>query len=127
MPKKRQDKPLPDSSAGAGLWERGGLSGAVIAMLTLAAYTTALGGGFIWDDFEYVAENPLLSSLGGLGRIWFATETQQYYPLVFTSFWLEEKIWGLNPAGYHLVTVVLHSLNALLVWRLLEYLKIPGA
>ncbi len=129
MPKKRQDKPLPDFRAGAGegFWERGGLRGAVIAVLTLAAYTPALGGGFIWDDFEYVAENPLLFSLGGLGRIWFSTETPQYYPFVFTSFLLEEKIWGLSPFGYHLANVVLHSLNALLVWRLLDYLKIPGA
>ena len=50
--------------------------------------------------------------------IWLTHEMPQYYPLVFTSFWLEHKLWGLNPFGYHTVNLILHILNALLFFWL---------
>ena len=44
----------------------------VIALLsiTLLAYVPAINGGFIWDDDDYVTENPTLGSLSGLKSIW---------------------------------------------------------
>jgi tetratricopeptide (TPR) repeat protein len=53
--------------------------------------------------------------------------TPQYYPVVFTSFWIEYHLWGLDPRGYHVVNVVLHALNAMLVWLLVRRLGVPGA
>lgn len=51
----------------------------------------------------------------------------QYYPLVFTSFWVERHLWGLHPLGYHLVNVALHAGNAWLVWTLARRLGLRGA
>ena len=87
-----------------------------------------MSGGFIWDDDDYVQDNLTLRSLAGLGQIWFQPgATRQYYPLVHTTYWLEYRLWDLNPTGYHVVNVILHALSAVLVWRLLIRLKVPGA
>lgn len=80
------------------------------------------------DDDEYVTGNLTLHSLTGLRQIWINLHaTPQYYPLVFTSFWLEYHLWGLNPAGYHVINVLLHALAAILLWRILRRLQLPGA
>ncbi|HXV76564.1 MAG TPA: tetratricopeptide repeat protein [Candidatus Polarisedimenticolaceae bacterium] len=100
---------------------------AVIVVLTLGVYTPAFEAGFIWDDDDYVSENPLLRDADGLLRIWTTTETPQYYPMVFTTFWLEHQLWGLAPAGYHVVNVLLHALNAILLGYALRLLSVPGA
>jgi tetratricopeptide (TPR) repeat protein len=104
------------------------LLGALFVALVLVVYLPALGGGFSWDDDAYVTNNVTLRSVRGLSQIWGRlTATPQYYPLVFTSFWLEYHLWGLNPLGYHIVNVLLHALAALLLWRVLVRLQLPGA
>jgi tetratricopeptide (TPR) repeat protein len=87
-----------------------------------------LGAGWIWDDPQYVTGNPVVTAPDGVLRAWFEPRSvPQWYPLVFTSFWLEHLLWGLHPAGFHLVNVLLHGLNAWLLWRVLRRLGVPGA
>ncbi|MEK6644250.1 MAG: tetratricopeptide repeat protein [Planctomycetota bacterium] len=101
---------------------------AVLLLITFIAYLPALRGDFIWDDDDYVTKNPTLNDLDGLRRIWFEIgATRQYYPLVYTTFWIEKHIWGLNPLGYHVVNVVLHGVGAGLLWLILRRLAVPGA
>src|SRR5207244_1762849 len=50
-----------------------------------------------------------------------------YYPLTFTSLWLDHHLWGVRPLGYHLVNVLLHGANAILVWVIGRRLALPGA
>jgi len=103
------------------------LAGAIVAA-TLIAYIPAMRGGYIWDDDAYVARNGALRSLAGLWAIWTDREaTPQYYPLVHTGFWLEYHLWGLDPLGYHVVNVLLHALGAVILWRVLLHLGVPGA
>lgn len=94
---------------------------------TLLAYQPALRSGFVWDDDLYLTANPHLHDLAGLARIWVPGNTPQYYPAVFSSFWLQEKLHGLEPFGYHLVNVLLHAGAALLAWRLFHELGLRGA
>src|SRR3989338_183591 len=102
--------------------------GCLIVVLTFLAYASALQGGYIWDDDYYVTRNPLLGHLDGLWRIWlYPMASPQYYPLTFTTFWIESHLWGFHPLGYHLVNVLLHVGNALLLWAILRRLKLPGA
>jgi protein O-mannosyl-transferase len=101
---------------------------ACLLLLTLVAYLPALGNGFIWDDDDYVTANPTLRSLDGLFRIWLEPgAVPQYYPLTFTSLWIDYHLGGLEPFGYHLVNVLLHAANAVLAWRILLRLEVPGA
>ena len=110
------------------LWNRKSVLVGLLVIITLTAYIPAMRGDFVWDDDSYVTENQTLRSLKGLGQIWLNPRaTPQYYPLVFSSFWLEYKLWGLNPTGYHVVNVLLHVLSTLLLWRLLQCLNVPGA
>jgi tetratricopeptide (TPR) repeat protein len=100
----------------------------LLVLLALAAYLPALRCGYIWDDDEYVTDNPMLTDTNGLHEIWCSAHTQsQYFPLVYTTFRLEHALWGLNPLGFHLVNILLHGLNAALVWIILKRLKVPGA
>ncbi|MEP7015722.1 MAG: tetratricopeptide repeat protein [Verrucomicrobiota bacterium] len=100
----------------------------LIIAITMAAYFPALNAGFIWDDDRYVTNNPLLTAPDGLRRIWFSLDSpSQYFPLTYTSFRVERALFGLRPFGYHLTNLLLHIANALLLWRLLARLKVPGA
>jgi tetratricopeptide (TPR) repeat protein len=96
---------------------------------TLAVYLPALrDAGFIWDDDMYVTSNAVLRAPGGLWRIWFdPMSLPQYYPLVHTTFWLETRLWGLAPWGFHVVNVLLHAGAAVLAGSVLRRLAVPGA
>jgi len=102
--------------------------GGLIVLLVFLAYFPALHGGFVWDDDTHISTNETLRSWSGLWAIWFRPgATCQYYPLSFTLFWLGYQLWGLNPLGYHLLNMALHSLVAVLLWQILERLKVRGA
>jgi len=104
------------------------LAAAVIVAAVLLCYARTVTAGWIWDDDFYIWNNPTLRSLSGLFEIWFVPRaTPQYYPLVHTSYWLEYRLWGDQPAGYHAVNLLLHAANALLLWRLLDRLRVPAA
>jgi len=109
-------------------WPPAWVGTALIIAITLLAYAPAFRAGFIWDDDLYIEANPILTEPGGLVRIWSSlTATPQFYPLVFTSFWIERRLWGLDPMGYHIVNIALHIGVSLLLWTALRRLRIPLA
>lgn len=100
-----------------------------ILLLGLFAYAPVVDAGFIWDDDDYVELNPLLVEEGGLSEIWnpSSPKNPQYYPLVFTTFWVEMRLWGLDPTGYHIDNVLLHLAGTALLFLLLRRVRVPGA
>jgi tetratricopeptide (TPR) repeat protein len=103
----------------------------VLALLlvsaTIIAYSPVWHAGFVWDDRTFVVDNPLIHRADGLYRFWFTTQPEDYYPVTSTMWWLEWRVWGANPVGYHVVNVLLHSFSAVILWRMLERLNVPGA
>jgi len=109
-------------------WKRDWFFCLILAVVTILIYQPAWHGGFIWDDDKYVTNNKLLTAPDGLRRIWFSLDApSQYFPLVYTTFRIERAFWGLHPFGYHWINLLLHVANALLVWRVLVRLNVPGA
>src|SRR5580704_13342620 len=83
-----------------------------ICALTLLSYGPALGSGFVWDDDSHLPK-VAMRSLHGLWRIWFELgATQQYYPVLFSAFWAEHRLWGDAALGYHLTNILLHVTSA---------------
>lgn len=119
-----------------GAWAVVGLA-ALLAAVTAVAYAPGLRGGFIWDDPDYVVNNPTLRTPGGLVTMWTNIfSLPQWYPLVHTTYWVEFQAYrglglgetpGLWPPGYKATNLVLHIATALLLWRLLRVLAVPGA
>ena len=99
----------------------------LLAVVTMLAYHSAWHGGVLWDDEAHIG-GPELRTLDGLRRIWFVPRTtQQYYPLLHTSYWLQQKLWGDSITGYHIVNLLLHIGCVVLVLRIVRFLRIPGA
>lgn len=113
-------RPWPWQAIGAGL---------AIVLMTLVAYGPVIAdGGFVWDDPDYVVNNPVLRDVGGLARMWTQPSSlPQYYPMVHTTYWVEYQIWGLDPTGYHVNNVLLHAASAVMLWVILRRLGVPGA
>lgn len=109
------------------LWERGWLKGLLLLTAVLLVYQPVWHGKPLWDDDAHLTR-PGLRSAQGLAQIWAEPgATQQYYPLVYSLFWVEYKLWGDTTLGYHLVTILLHTFSALLLWKILQRLHVPGA
>jgi len=100
---------------------------AVLAAITVLVYCPAMRGGFIWDDGDMVTNNPRIQSAGGLHDIWLGEKLTDYHPLTYSVFWLEWRCWGTRPAGYHVVNILLHAANVVLLWVVLRKLRIPGS
>jgi tetratricopeptide (TPR) repeat protein len=101
------------------------LGAALLILIAVIAYLPAITAGFIWDDDLLVTANPQLRTLHGLAQIW-AGKTCDYTPLTLTSFWLEQQLWQNTAVGYHVVNILLHATAAVLLWRILVTMRIPG-
>lgn len=111
------------------------LGGAVAAGVTLAVFLPSVRNGWVnWDDADNFLGNPHFRGLGWANMRWILTGSVQdahWIPLTWLTLSFDYVIWGMNAAGYHLTSLVIHSANALLcyvlAYRLLEQGFAPGA
>jgi tetratricopeptide (TPR) repeat protein len=98
----------------------------VIAVLTAAIYWPVLHNGFIdFDDDEYVTVNMAVrSGLTLKGFVWAFTtfHAGNWHPLTWLSHMLDVELFGLNPLGHHVTSMVLHIVNSILLCALLHRL-----
>ncbi|MBM4117531.1 tetratricopeptide repeat protein [bacterium] len=99
----------------------------LLVLAVLTAYGQTLGFDFVnFDDPDYVTENPLVArGLSGEGLRWAFTthHAQNYHPLTWASLMLDAQLFGVKSArGFHLTNLLLHALNALLLFWLLRAL-----
>jgi tetratricopeptide (TPR) repeat protein len=97
------------------------LSALLLFGAVLVCYLPAVRAGYIWDDNLHLLDNPVLKP-GGLANTWVPGTYINYWPLTFTTYWLEDRLWGVaHPFGFHLVNIILHAACALLIWQVLRY------
>jgi tetratricopeptide (TPR) repeat protein len=126
MPQSNQTKQRARSSLSLPrAWTWAGA--ALIAMSVIILYWPAVQGGFILDDDILLTSNPLVKAPNGLSRIWFSHDPIDYWPITNSSFWIQWRLFEMNPTGYHVVNLILFIADCLLIWLLLKRLAIPGA
>jgi protein O-mannosyl-transferase len=114
-------KPPPKNASPSPVW----LS-LLLAAATIIAYLPALRGGFIWDDDDHLTNNPCVVGPLGFKEIWTSYATR-ICPLVISCFRVQYSLWGLDPLPYHLFTILMHACAAIVLWRVLLRLQVPGA
>lgn len=106
---------------------RDGVLAAAVVALVMAIYAPALGGGFVFDDQALIERHPDVVQMAPLGRyfgqmFWANPEFDEspafYRPLVILSYAVQHAVSGPNPLAYHLWNVLLHALNAVLLFAL---------
>lgn len=100
----------------------------ILILLVAIAYANSLQNEFVWDDTDIIVNNPKINlsiseipsvfttSLWGMAGF---SERQDYYrPVIFLLYVLNYKIWGLNPFGFHLIHILIHLINAMILYRI---------
>ncbi len=99
----------------------------VLVVVTFVVCQPVQHAGFIWDDDDHLTANPAMTAPHGLKMIWSSLAVSRYYPLTLTTFWVQRRLWGLNPLPYHLVNVALHAVNGILIFLVLRRLRVTAA
>src|SRR5438552_18818353 len=91
------------------------LAAILVALVTFLAFLPILTSQFLdWDDEETLLTNPHYRGLGWTNLKWMLTTGHMghWLPLTWVSFGLDYLVWGMNPSGYHLTNLLLHTAAA---------------
>jgi hypothetical protein len=98
----------------------------LLALCTAAVYAPAMRNGFVnLDDPDYVMRNPYV--LGGLtwADIKWAMgsnyPSSNWHPLTWISHMADVQLYGSNPAGHHFTSVLLHAVDVVLLFLLIQW------
>ncbi len=99
----------------------------LIFIIIPLVYSPSIKGGFILDDELHLTKNESIKADDGLYRIWSTSKWQYYWPVTDSFFWIEWRMWGMRPVGYHATNLILHIADAMMIWLIMRKLFIPGA
>ncbi|MGQ0644153.1 MAG: tetratricopeptide repeat protein [Elusimicrobiota bacterium] len=93
---------------------------AAVFLAAFSAFLPALRGGWVWDDMFLLTENPVFFGPDWPDWGWMLTAFHMghWMPLTWASYAWDRALWGLNPAGYHLANLLLHTAGAAVFHRL---------
>jgi len=109
------------------LLARRGLPALLLAVVTFVGYSGALGFEFVYDDTSQIVQNPAIHDWSYLphyfsehtwAAIYSGAPGNQYRPLFLLWLRVNYLVFGLQPSGWHLVSVLCHVGVTLLVYRL---------
>ncbi|MCP4049644.1 MAG: tetratricopeptide repeat protein [bacterium] len=102
-----------------------------ICLLVLICYFNIITTPFLWDDEVMIVANPMIKSFKNIIYIFTSSAFGQkasigkfYRPVQIISYIIDYKLWKLNPVGYHLTNILIHTLNSLLIFYLLVKINI---
>ncbi len=93
----------------------------LVFAITFLVFSPALNYEFLnWDDDHLIQQNPQIQRLDAEGVVSMFTSycVGNYTPLERLSCAVDWRVWGMNPWGFHFTNILLHSLNAVLVYFL---------
>ncbi|MBI5015817.1 MAG: tetratricopeptide repeat protein [Deltaproteobacteria bacterium] len=96
--------------------------GLLIVTAALFVFWPSRRFGFVYDDFRYVVDNPLLKqglSWQGIRGAFRLSQEEFWLPAVWLSYMADVQICGLLPQSFHLTNILLHSANALVLFLVL--------
>lgn len=99
----------------------------LILSLGLIVYSSSFGNPFIWDDETLIIKNSYIRSWENLSKIFTSPlfhssrfKTFFFRPLQELSYTLDFHFWQLSPVGYHLSSILLHAINAILLFFIIS-------
>jgi len=100
---------------------------AIVIVIVFSVYARSIGFDFLatWDDDVYITQNDAIKgfSIPNLKAAFSSFHVGIYAPLQIISYMFDYTLWGLNPAGFHLSNILLHSLNGIMLFFLLTRLN----
>ncbi len=100
----------------------------LVAVLAIGCYLNAMGGEFVYDDYPIVVNNTILRAPYHLHELFTVPKHINvnmwgfHRPITILTYWIDLRIFGLNPFGFHLENLLWHTVTALLVLVLLREL-----
>jgi Flp pilus assembly protein TadD len=147
--------PPAGGDANATAWRDFIFQCAVIVLAGLWVYSPTYHGDWLWDDDQLLTQNLTVqhrvdpdprvppNALKSLVKLWVSPDGADYFPLSYTALWAQWPFFQMDPrtggpvepdgpavawpTGYHVVTILGHIAGALLFWRLLRVMRLPGA
>ncbi len=100
-----------------------------LALFSLFIYSNSLWAPFFFDDQHMITGNLLIKNIKYIPAFFKGAVTsypvlqRMCRPLLMLSFTFNYPSCGLSPVGYHIVNIILHFLNAALIYSLLKLFK----